>query len=388
MRGQRPAPASADPPLVTDRVELRRRWEKRKAAGLKSRALGWDNRHSAWSVTTGERRLPLSSAQSSPPALSTARNGNRCSLVIPGLPDSRAVRPRGDRGACSGFSKRSRRALLDLVNSINRGIIDAACVRFVTLTYPDEFPTARASKRHLDTLFKRFERHWGRRAIVWKIEDQKRGAPHFHLLVVMPAGSSLEAEQAWWASAWFEVVGSGDARHLKWHLGQLGNGNRPCVESVRDWQTVINYAGKYLCKLTGDEGETWDRPGRFWGVRRGELLGIIEDVVELSPVEAVQVKRCLRRWYEKQSSGFVYCPGQAGAPGLRLHRSKVDRRLVELGACRVQRRRWRRASGGISVYLADPVVRRLVEFIRGGRSVAWSEVEAAVTVALQGNGDE
>jgi hypothetical protein len=264
--------------------------------------------------------------------------------------------------------------LLDQVNSINRGIIDAASVRFVTLTYPREFPTARASKGHLDTLLKRFERRWGQRAIIWKIENQVRGAPHFHLLVVMPAGSPLETEQSWWAHSWFEVVGSDDHLHLKWHLGQLGGGNRPCVEAVRDWAMVINYAGKYLCKVTGEEGETWDRPGRFWGVRRGELLGIIEDVVDLSPVEAVKIRRYLRRWYEKQPSGFVYCPGVGCLPGRRLHRSKVDPLLVDLGQGRVQRRRWRRTSGGISLYLPDAVARRLVKFVRGG-GVVWSSVE-------------
>jgi hypothetical protein len=268
--------------------------------------------------------------------------------------------------------------LLDLVNSINRQVIAVACVRFVTLTYPRDFPTARASKRHLDALLKRFERHWGRRAVIWKIENQARGAPHFHLLVVMPPGSSLEDEQSWWAHSWSDVVGSGDVLHLEWHLGRLGNGNRPCVEAVRDWSTVSNYATKYLCKVTAEQGETWDRPGRFWGVRRGELLGIVEEVVALVPVEVVKLKRCLRRWYEKQSSGYVYCPGVPGSPGLRVHRSKVDPQLVERGFVRVQRRRWRQGKGGISLYLPDQVARRLVVFVRGG-PVEWSPVEAPLS---------
>ncbi len=185
--GSREAPresaAVISPPVHLDRAYLRHQFNLRKSAGLKSRALAWDNGGS-----------PLSSAQAAPPVLAVARNGNYSKVSMPELKGSRSVRARGDRGNISEFSARSRRALLTLVNSINRDVVSVHCVRFVTLTFPGEFPTIKASKRHLDALLKRFERHWGRRAIIWKIEPQGRGAPHFHLLVLMPLGSPLDVE--------------------------------------------------------------------------------------------------------------------------------------------------------------------------------------------------
>ncbi len=352
--------ADTSRPVLWDRAMLRSQWQLRRSSQFKDRALEWDNRGS-----------PLSKAQASPPVLSVARNGNYCKLTIPEfLPGGRSVKVRGDRVEISQFSARSRCALFRLVNSVNRAVVSVASVRFVTLTYPREFPTARSSKRHLDTVLKRFERQWGRRAVIWKIEPQDRGAPHFHLLVLMPSGSSVDAEVRWWAESWCEVVGSGDANHLKWHLGELGGENRPCCEVCRDWSSVVSYAGKYLGKLSAQgHGETWDRPGNFWGVRRRELLEISVDQVELTPAEALHVKRVMRRYYEKQSSGWCYCPGEGGRPGIRLHRREVVSRRLHPSQYRRQRRRGGRHAGGMSLFIADRELLRLVAFLRGGAVV-------------------
>jgi hypothetical protein len=61
----------------------------------------------------------------------------------------------------------------------------------LTLTYPGDWLPVAASpkvcKGHLDALGKRFAREYGRALVgVWKREFQRRGAPHYHLLMVPP----------------------------------------------------------------------------------------------------------------------------------------------------------------------------------------------------------
>jgi hypothetical protein len=247
----------------------------------------------------------------------------------------------------------------------------------VTLTYPAAFPTAQASKKDLDAWLKRLERQYGRLWVIWKLEPQQRGAPHYHLLVYL--GGTFKAEDlcTWAAHAWHDLAGGGDSNHLKWHLGHLGN--RPCVERVRDWKTVANYAGKYLGKVsTGDE--EWQHPGRFWGERRGDLAPITIITQELDHRQAIQVKRACVRWYEKQQSGWYFVTGKQGCrgkhhPGRRAHgrelapggdfRKLTAEHLADVASTierqiRPQFRRWKGRQGGFSGFMPVEVFTRLL----------------------------
>jgi hypothetical protein len=162
-----------------------------------------------------------------------------------------ATRTIARRGAIRAFSRGSRNRLIDFLASINRSTVRHLPL-FVTLTYPATYPTEGAIvKTHLDRWLKRLQREYPFASAVWKMEYQKRGAPHFHLLVFGCSAISVK----WLARSWYEVVGSGDERHLK-------AGTQ--VKRVKSWQGVMFYAGKYLAKVTGVEVP--DHPGRFWGV--------------------------------------------------------------------------------------------------------------------------
>jgi hypothetical protein len=83
---------------------------------------------------------------------------------------------RSKRGAVSGFSCKSRSRMLALVSSLNAKIHPV----FVTLTYPllwDNDPLA--WKSDLDTFGKWLLRKYPSASFIWKLEPQKRGAPHF-----------------------------------------------------------------------------------------------------------------------------------------------------------------------------------------------------------------
>ena len=131
-----------------------------------------------------------------------------------------------------------------------------------TLTYPGEFPgDGRTVKRHLDAFVKRAFRYidadgdWALqpRSIFWFLEFQQRGAPHFHLFLNFPIPRQIVAQ--WW----FEIVTSGDERHLL-------AGTR--IEALYHGRYgTISYATKYAAKLEQKEvPPNFVNCGRFWGI--------------------------------------------------------------------------------------------------------------------------
>lgn len=285
-------------------------------------------------------------------------------LHLPGVFKGQRV----PRGKIKKFTDGSRRRLLRVVNSIDRSKFDPKRVIMVTLTYPKSYPSARASKKHLDTFLKRLERAYGRMAIIWKLEPQKRGAPHYHLLLFLTMPYCEESLIPWVSNSWYEVVDSGDEKHLR-------AGTR--VEQIRDWGGVASYAAKYLGKSCTSEG--WDFPGRFWGKRYDDMLPIQIEKREVSGKVAAVLRRACLRWFKRQPSGWYYVPGRplgAGQhqPGLKLHGTQpfslnggtpLSQCWEILGritgqAVRPLRRRWRRSSGGCSMFMPAELVERLL----------------------------
>ena len=102
------------------------------------------------------------------------------------------------RGIVQKFSHRSRSRLFQSLRKLKL----SALPHFVTLTYPDNYPTdERIWKHDLDVFLKRVRRKFPKASGFWKMElkERQRGeqagtvAPHFHLLVWgLPAAWSEE----------------------------------------------------------------------------------------------------------------------------------------------------------------------------------------------------
>ena len=192
----------------------------------------------------------------------------------------------GKRQNIKQFSKQSRQRLMRTIARIRR---DADLPMFVTLTYPNDYPHPAKSKVHLDMFFKRFHRRYPKAGGIWKLEPQERGAPHYHLLIW---GVEYLELLTWVPQAWFEIAGNGDQLHLRWHKGQLGNGNLPCVAKVKSFKGVWAYAAKYLGKTfeAAGWGKMWT--GRFWGVIGRENIPFGEAIVQA--IEYKQATRMMR----------------------------------------------------------------------------------------------
>lgn len=175
---------------------------------------------------------------------------------------------------------------------------------FITLTYPGDWlvvaPTASHAKKHFQTLRKRFERRFKRPFFaVWKMEFQRRGAPHFHLLAPVPVGVGFND---WLSEAWTDIVAPPLPHDRAKHL-MAGTGVDRAKGMSSDTPHRISYYFSKHASANKGVKEYQNRPakewvdagsvGRFWG-----YWSLIPATVkaEVSNEHAIYISRTLRRW--------------------------------------------------------------------------------------------
>ena len=199
------------------------------------------------------------------------------------------------RGKIATFTKKSSKRLMNTLAKVLRHVMPC----FATLTYPAVYSDdPKVWKRHIDNFLKRLIRKFPNASGVYKLEPQKRGAPHFHLLIW---GVFLWDLMVFVPQAWYEVVGSGDIKHLLFHQGLVkdkkGKWNKHCVSQVESQRGVFWYASKYMSK----EVSGFENVGRWWGVfQRGKMpLGEVV-TVEVTEQKAIEFIRYMRRYMKRK----------------------------------------------------------------------------------------
>jgi len=197
----------------------------------------------------------------------------------------RRVRERG-RGEIREWSRKSRERLLETCLKVDWEELGRLVL--VTLTYPGDARfvprDGRMAWSHLEAFIKRWEREFRSCRCLWKKEFQARGALHWMLFVERPQGD-IGSIREWVAKAWFEVVGSGETKHLT------------AGTSVHEWQgDPTGYAVKYLQKWGEKEyqhkvPEGFQNLGRWWGCRN--LPFKEERRVVLSEAEGFAIRRAM-----------------------------------------------------------------------------------------------
>ena len=102
----------------------------------------------------------------------------------------------GQRGTVSAFSRASRKRMLERLARLQPEDAQGP-MSMITLTYGEQFPDAQGAKRDLVAFWKRVRRAFLGAGAIWRVEFQKRGAPHFHLIFYgpyLPKGLL----QLWW----------------------------------------------------------------------------------------------------------------------------------------------------------------------------------------------
>jgi len=200
-------------------------------------------------------------------------------------------RPKG--AVIREFSHQSRYRLLHTAKNCG--------VRFysmATITYPRDFPRdGRLVKADLKKINQWFRDNFEGVRGIWFLEFQRRGAPHFHILLDIDLASygplverrrrklskgaetyrtCLEMERGL-AAAWFRIVGSGDERHLRAGVSW---------EVLEQEDAAIRYAAKHAAKPRQKEvPEQYENVGRFWGVIGGVKAEAFDEEIESMSTE-------------------------------------------------------------------------------------------------------
>lgn len=183
-------------------------------------------------------------------------------------------------------------------------------VAMVTLTYPDDWrtvcPGGRTAKAQLKAFRKRYERAWGEQLVAaWKLEFQRRGAPHYHLLMAPPTGRSAGDLRStpglpfrdWLSIAWARIVNHPDPAEYRKHLAagtqvKFGEGLK-CSDPKR----LAVYFGKHGAYREKEYQNTvpddWGSVGRFWGFWGLKPLAATAD---MAPDDYQLAKRIMRRY--------------------------------------------------------------------------------------------
>lgn len=202
----------------------------------------------------------------------------------------------GVRGEITEWSDSSRRNFRNTLARIDPArMVDSLDV---TLTYPGDWRAyvqdGQQAKRQLRQFAHRWAYAYGWPAWVWKLEFQRRGAPHFHLWVSKPPEVPLEAIRVFVAEAWWEVVHDRPIEDApKVDQAHLLAGT--AVAKVRSTLGFSSYFAGYLGSKKADQEKPPEgfKPGRWWSVPTSLLAEA--QYVEKTPEQFTREKRVLRK---------------------------------------------------------------------------------------------
>ncbi|GAA4940103.1 hypothetical protein EV188_106233 [Actinomycetospora succinea] len=258
--------------------------------------------------------------------------------------------PPTPRQPITGWSRKSRNGMVRRLCELDYTPLFAAgrLPAMVTLTYPGDWltvvPTGDVLKRHMKALRKRYARAWGEDwAAVWKLEFQRRGAPHVHMLCTPPHGRAKTTGQTfatWLSAAWADVVDHPDPEQRRRH--ELAGTALDYREGLRakDPKRVAAYFTKHgllaAKEYQHDVPSEWQAPGtgpgRFWGVW---ALKRATRTVAVTPEVGVQAGRIARRWARAQRRTKIVTRPRVEQPTgrIRYRRTRTRVQLMTNGNC-------------------------------------------------------
>lgn len=192
------------------------------------------------------------------------------------------------RGEIKGFSRPSRRRLLELFARMD--VKRSTRAKFLTLTFT-EIVTAMEAKKALRRFTMRMSREYPEWSTVWRFERQRRGAPHFHLLMFNVPFIPQKELQEMWEDCTREPM---SIVHIK---------------SVHNRKHAMQYISKYIGKVSEDnfdspaESPSLENPsylhdgekqGRVWGYVNKALLPFAK--IETVMIDDDELAHYIR-WY-------------------------------------------------------------------------------------------
>jgi len=190
----------------------------------------------------------------------------------------RSPRERKTRGSISKFSKKARFRLFELLSMIDNNLDFPPL--FVTLTYHyGHLNNKKSTKSELHNFLVQLRNYDPDVQFIWRIELQKRGAPHYHLLIFPGQGESKCAREHYISIVrhiWHEIADPNSKAHGKY--GCL-------IKTVRSYREACIYLSKYIAKVP--EGLDDIEVGKHWGnsrklpVKMKKRIGMWDDEAKI-----------------------------------------------------------------------------------------------------------
>lgn len=214
----------------------------------------------------------------------------------------------------TGWSAKSRARMVERLCDLDYAPLfgdRSRLLAMLTLTYPGDWftvaPDGKTVKKHMKAFRKRYERAYGETlACVWKLEFQRRGAPHLHMLLRPPhtLADGLNFRQ-WCSQTWADIVAHPDpdeyANHVKAGTGLDFNEGLKASDPRRIAVYFTKhgaFAAKEYQHCVPEEWRTPGKgPGRFWGYWGLEPVTATRAV---SPEIGTQAGRIVRRHSKAQ----------------------------------------------------------------------------------------
>jgi len=231
-----------------------------------------------------------------------------------GTVDARAAN-RGERAAIKSWSKSSRANFLRQLSQLDYDELDANGIPgMITLTYPNDWRTVVSTRVQLSKHWRAFAKIWEASwrsplRSIWKLEFQKRGAPHLHFFTHVPVGTSEHRNRKyrnlgfrdWLSVVWADIVAHPNLLEYQKHLAAGTRVDLARFVNATNRQRITSYfykhsdSGGYAKDYQHDAPAEWltsGGTGRFWGYTG---LKKRTSTTFLTEQEFVEARRILRK---------------------------------------------------------------------------------------------
>lgn len=188
------------------------------------------------------------------------------------------------------FSKASRKRLLRLFSKIDLSLV--ASPVFLTLTYHYGFKSdPLLCKKHLNAFLQYLRDNFPSLSYIWRLELQKRGAPHYHFMLFSLPGDSILSSPIFERDlrfAWHRIADPSSNAHLRFGFQLI---------QISSFRMAYSYVSKYCAKESSNE--LLPGFGRRWGFSRNLPISPLFNF-ELPSEMYYLVRRIARRFYKKR----------------------------------------------------------------------------------------
>lgn len=196
------------------------------------------------------------------------------------------------RQSIKEFSRSSRIRLLRIFSKIL--LSQVSMPLFITLTYHYNFKkNPNLCKQHLNTFLQYLRDNYPSMSYIWRLELQKRGAPHFHFLLFSLPGSDIlfsDSFQKDLSKAWHRIADPNSNAHVRYGF---------IAKEITSYRMCFGYVSKYCAKENTEK--LFPGLGRRWGYSTNLPLN---PIISMEVPEEIynQVKRIARKIYKKRTN--------------------------------------------------------------------------------------